>query len=712
MTALVDKLGSIKTTYILPRDNVATVVISPAFATSLSVRIMMGFFSSASFSEIAPGLACYLRNSENTLRLIVSPFITKMDQEALRSGTEEAGILGEKKFEELLPNEDELAFHTMSCLAWLISEGRLEMKIAIMRDALFHPKVWLFENGADCAVLHGSANMTGHGLGKNREQMSLGRNWSSEEGEEACMVFGDEFETLWDGGDNECITMSISDALREKLIKNYRGERQPTEKEFTRLWRKAHGLDENITDIGEMLKVEKSRSFKIPDWINYRSGDYAHQGEAVDNWRNAGFRGVLEMCTGSGKTLTAMIGAYHLFKQEKSLLIVVSAPYKVLITQWCEEISQFGIRPINLSSLSGPAQRALEITNAKRRLRRKVSYTEALVVSNATLCTTEFIEKIAEYNGPKLFIADECHNLGAEIFTSNPPECFNFRLGLSATPIRQYDEEGTDALFKYFGNPCFSYTLEEAIGQCLTPYDYHVHFVELDSGEMDDWREISEKISKLSWKISAGVKDDHLQNLFLQRRKILETATAKLSVLADLLKIGNQAELKYTLIYATDKDPEQLDQVNALLRDHGIRFHQLTANETSNQKNASHIINQFQSGSLQVLTAKRVLDEGVNVPQIMKAFILASTTVERQWVQRRGRLLRTCEEIGKNSAVIHDLVALPPGAQLGEALDSESKKIASSELNRVWEFARLSQNGATKGGPFDAVEKLRTLIGG
>jgi superfamily II DNA or RNA helicase len=709
---LVEALDSAKTIFILPKDDVAADVISPAFDTSKNVAIMMGFFSSASFSQIAPGLANYLRSSDETLRLVISPFINDRDQEALRAGSEKAESLGQNLFAELLPNADELSSHTLSCLAWLISEGRLEIKIAVMRDALFHSKVWLFENGPDRAALHGSANMTGHGLQKNREQLSLARNWKSEEGAETYAALANEFDILWSGGDSDCVTIPISDALRDKIVKSYKGEQQPSEKEFSRLWRKAHGLEEEQVDVRDLLHAEVSRAFNVPDWLEYRSGDYSHQGDAIDNWRESGYRGVLEMCTGSGKTLTAMIGAYYLYKQEKSLLIVVCAPYDVLISQWCEEISLFGIKPLNMSRLSGPGQRAREIAIVRRRLRRGVSDAEALVVSNKTLCTADFIDQIAKHPGPKLLIADECHNLGAANFINDPPECFDYRLGLSATPVRQYDDEGTDALFQYFGEPCFSYTLEEAIGRCLTPYDYHVEFIELQDDEMDEWREISARISKLSWKIKAGVKDKSLEILFLQRRRILETASAKIDSLERLIARENYKDIKYTLIYATDKDPQQLTDVNALIRDKGIKYHQLTAEETANPKKATQILDQFQSGSLQVLTAKRVLDEGVNVPQIMKAYILASTTVKRQWVQRRGRLLRTCKAIGKEFAVIYDLVALPPGAASDNELDNEAKKIVNSELDRVWEFARLSQNGAEPDGPFEAVEKLRSLVGG
>ena len=162
--------------------------------------------------------------------------------------------------------------------------------------------------------------------------------------------------------------------------------------------------------------------------------------------------------------------------------------------------------------------------------------------------------------------------------------------------------------------------------------------------------------------------------------------------------------LRHTLIYTTDKGPEQLDDVNQLLRDRSILFHQLTAEETVRRAQTKQIIKSFQEGEIQVLTAKRVLDEGVNIPQICKAFILASTTVERQWVQRRGRLLRTCSAINKTHSVIHDLLALPPDME--EGLDPEARTLVRSELRRAQEFALLARNAGRLDGPLATIDKM------
>ena len=399
-----------------------------------------------------------------------------------------------------------------------------------------------------------------------------------------------------------------------------------------------------------------------------------------------------------------MVGTYRLYEGRKPLLIVVAAPYVPLIEQWCDEIVQFGLNPINLTIAGSAMKRASELQKLKRRLRTGLSDVEAVVVSHDTLCTPGFLAAVEGFDCTRLLIADEAHNLGRPSFINNPPEFFEYRLGLSATPIRQYDEEGTEALFGFFGPVAFRFTLEEAIGRCLVEYDDYLHPVYLTESEMDAWFELTGKIKQNAWRSEDGEPDEYLAKLLRDRRALLETASGKVSALKALLDKEDTGNLRHTLIYASDKGPDQLDNVNRLLRDMNILFHQLTAEETASRDQTKRIIRSFQDGEIQVLTAKRVLDEGVNIPQICKAFILASTTVERQWVQRRGRLLRTCSAIGKTHSVIHDLLALPP--DMKEGLDPDARALVRSELRRAQEFARLARNAGRLDGPLAIIDRM------
>lgn len=701
---MVEALSGASPIFVLPRDDLMPVLV-PAIGVSTQLDCMMGFFASSSLSEIAPGLASYLRKSDKPMRLIVSPFITPADQAALRDGADPKALI-EEAFAGSLPEADDLTRHTLACLSWLIRRHRLEMRFAFMRTGLFHPKVWLLNIGGNRLAFHGSVNMTGPGLGRNKEQVALARGWMDPCQAETERRLRHEFNDLWEGDDEDCLIVTLPKAIKDQLLGEYGSGSEPTEAEADELWRRTKLRDPAPSVVAEASAV-KTSGFSIPEWLEYRSGPFAHQGQAVNAWLAAGGRGVLAMATGSGKTLTALIACHELMRQTGPTLIVIAAPYVPLIMQWCDEVRLFGVEPRNMSSAGGPAGRRKEVAQAGRRLSLGLSDAEVLVVSHDTLTDPQFMTAIGRIEAACVLVADEMHNLGSPSFLRNPPECFEYRLGLSATPVRQYDREGTSRLFAYFGPQCFAFTLEDAIGLCLVPYDYHVHRVALGEDEMETFSELTEKIRKMSWKLESGAKDPILDDLLRRRRLVVERAAGKLGALGRILDLVDQRQIRYDLIYATDKDPDQLNQVNDLLRARGLLFHQLTAEETKDKAAVERILTAFQQGEIQVLTAKRVLDEGVNVPQIKRAFILASTTLERQWVQRRGRILRRCDLIGKDHGVIHDFVAMPPARLID---DPDARQLVSGELKRVEEFARLARNYGAADGPLAALEEMQGLV--
>ena len=702
-----ESLGSANPLYMLPEDPLVSEALIPAMRSSTRLDMMMGYFASSSFGEIGPGLATFLRSTEAPLRIVVSPFLTESDFAMVTGDEEYRTQLARRLLIENAPDENDLARHAVECLAWLIDAGRLILKIAVMRSALFHPKVWLFSDKESRAALHGSTNLTAAGLGRNREQITVSRDWMGPESRFAIDRLQAEFDELWSGGDDDCYVLPLDEAVARQVVEQYKTDRLPDEEKFRVLWRKAHNLPKPVIEEGSTSPAVLT----VPEHVEYESGDYAHQGDAVRAWEAADGRGIFEMATGSGKTITAMICAARLQDAVSGgLVVVVAAPYRPLIEQWCEEVQVFGVDPVNLTMSGGPQGRTRAIGQAGRRLRAGISRAEVLVVSNDTLCTDEFNRRLSAIPGSKLLVADECHNLGAESFTSAPPEYFEYRLGLSATPDRQYDDVGTEALRAFFGETCFTFRLERAIGKCLTEYDYHVHFIELTPTEMDEWSELTRQIGTQAWRLRSGEETSYLDNLLRQRRLVLETASRKIEALAELIDEHDSRKIRHALVYATDKNPSQLEAVNRLLDRRGLLFHQLTQEETASRDRTKSILSSFQEGVIQVVTAKRVLDEGVNIPQIKLAYLLASTTVRRQWVQRRGRLLRTCKKIGKTHAVIHDFVVIPPqGPTAVEQIDTDARRLVRSELDRVWEFARLSRNGPAEDGPYRAVEHLQAL---
>ncbi len=706
---LSSSLENIKPLYILPADDIIGEVLIPAFKVAESVSCMMGFFSSEAFAALAPGLATYINNSSKPFRLIISPFLRQEDQEAIELGLRDSGEIADEILTNLIITEDSIQRHTLRCLSYLLHTERLELKISLMKNALFHPKVWFFSHEEKKIAVHGSSNMTGQGIHRNFEQISVSQAWLDPTQKYIAERLEFQFERLWENKEDDCVVVSASQALKDLLLREYPEKHPPTEEDFLSLYKIASDGAGYCEEELRGYNLSRKATFAIPDWIEYQTGPFQHQGQAVDAWCAADYRGVLEMATGSGKTITAMICAYRLFEISKPIFIVVAAPYLPLIDQWCDEIEVFGLSPTNLTKVSGAKRRSRELQKIRRRLKSGLSDAETVVVSHDTLCDTDFHAAIAKFDCVKMLVADEAHNLGRREFIKNTPDFFEHRLALSATPERQYDQEGTEALFDYFGPTVFQFTLQEAIGKCLVEYDYYVHPVYLTEEEMDEWHELTTKIRQNAWRSDSHGPDDFLAKLFRDRRKLLETAKNKIYELEALLEKEDLKNLRHTLIYATDKDPEQLREVNALLMGKGILFHQLTAEETRQRERCQRIIRNFQDGKIQVLTAKRVLDEGVNIPQINNAFVLASTTVERQWVQRRGRLLRTCKETGKTHSEIHDFISLPPGYDQ-EDLDKEARNLIKSELRRIQEFAGAARNAGKADGPLPVIDKMVRAI--
>lgn len=696
-------LPEVKPLYILPKDPLLDDVLIPCFRTSTHVDIMMGFFSSHVLADLAPGLATFIRSHDGVIRLIISPHLSEPDMEAIQEGVVSLQDKVEDVLQDLLITSDYIQEHTLKCLTWLLRNDRIELKIAVMKSAVFHPKVWLFkgQRGSTLAV-HGSSNMTHSGLRGNIEQVSVSKSWEEDNQYYITDRFKRQFSELWEDKDDDCLIIDVPDAIRGQLLRTYSSDIPPRESDLHDLYAKAALMTKEMTREYLLNRNE----FTIPLSLRYEDGPFAHQGKAVKAWCDAGYRGVLEMATGSGKTIAAMIAAHRLYEKRKPMLIVVAAPYVPLIQQWCEEIAQFGIRPVNISEARGPSKRAGALGRLRRQLKNKLDV-GIVVVSHTTLADDGFKDELRRFSCEKLLIADEAHNLGSEGFISDPPNFFDHRLGLSATPVRQFDETGTESLFNFLGPVVFTYSLEEAIGNCLVEYEYFVHPVELTSEEMDSWFELTQRIQANHWRQDEdGNPDELLKKLLIARRAILEVAKHKIDLLGELLAGYSLSDLRHTLIYTSDKNPEQMEDVNQLLMDLDILFHPLTYEETRNRRKTKEIINEFQGGSMNIITAKRVLDEGVNIPQIKRAFIMASTTVERQWIQRRGRLLRKCEEIGKTYSEVHDFVVIPSGM---DHLSSDIKALITSELERIQAFARLARNAGRPTGPLRIVDQLLEL---
>ena len=708
--------------YILPEDNLLGEVIIPCLRAATTYDCMTGFFHSAALREMAPGLADFIGRPEGQMRLLTSPYLAQEDQAAIREGvTNTPGILA-KRLEELYGsaeiNVSALLRHTLECLAYLISAHRIRIKLVLVRDGIFHPKIRIFSDGKDYIAVHGSNNLTRSGFTTNVEQVVISRSWLGGDHEKIVQRLREEFNVVWSGGKTDYIrSYDLPQAFRDQIVQDFLPQRMPTPEDFRQAWRHdsesglIYPLDLIVSEHGNDLPI---RGFEIPLNIDYERGDFAHQGQAVRAWEQAGRKGIFEMATGSGKTVAALIAARKLFDDVRPILLAISAPYLPLVSQWADEVRKFGLEPVIPGNETSKARKLARIRQVVRNLKLGISDIECFVITHDFLCDPEFNNELSRYSGPAMLIADEVHNLGTPGFLKAPPKNFEYRMGLSATPIRQYDERGTEGLLDYFGEIVFQFTLKEAIGKCLVPYNYYVHLVELTPGELEEWLELSKKLKSMGWAFSEDQDSEKgkisiaLQKLLNRRRRILEQASGKISLLRDILGKQDPYEIRHTLVYASDKGRDQLRKVNhMLMEDLKLRIHQITQDETGKSNLTEELLDSFTRGNIQVLTAMRVLDEGVDIPEVSTAFILASTTVERQWIQRRGRVLRKCSRINKQLAHIYDFLVLPPQNVDPEIFGRDVLKILKAELERVMEFAKLSSNAAA---PDGALLTIRPII--
>jgi len=695
-------LESVKPKWYLPQDDLASNVLNPALTASDRFDCMSGYFNSAVLRELAHGLAQFLINSDAPFRLLVSSEISAEDQNTILQGqnlSELATSIVESAFQDPESLKSALIKHTKSCLAYLVKENRLQIKVVLMKNGIFHPKVWFFYSEQDYAVLSGSANATGSGIGRNVEQITLQKSWNGSDDLAACKSDQDFFLRYWQGEMDDSITLDLPYAIAQNIVGAYPASAPPDENAYMRALR----LDKSFSGVTN----EKSKKLNIPVDLQWESGEYRHQGDAVKAWELNNRQGILAMATGAGKTITSLVAATRLSRELHGLLVVIAVPSRVLLNQWAEDVRSFGVDPY-VASIGGSSHHLKILDEKIHSLELGMTSIEVVIITLNLLKNERTSILLTRHSDKVLLIADEMHNLGVEKFTSSPP-LVKYRLGLSATPERQYDASGSAALFDYFGNVVFEFSLDQAIGICLVPYNYLVCKVILDPEEQENFSKLTEKIRKSFARVdpsdTQGMR--RIQRLREERRLVLESANEKVPALREWLSKIDINTLHHTLIYCTDKDPNQLNQVNALLTDLGVRYHQITDVESSNRKLITSSLNQFRKGNLQVLTAKRILDEGFNIPEIERALILASTTVERQWTQRRGRVLRLCPEIGKESAEIIDFVTVPA---VSSSNDPDMQKVVEMELTRVEEFTRLAKNRAAKGGPLDFIQELRSIF--
>ena len=590
----------------------------------------------------------------------------------------------------------------------MVADGVLEFRLAVPREKLnggeFHDKFGIFTDAEGNRVsFNGSYNDSIQGL-RNYESIRVFSSWNP-----AFLPFVEadtqRFERLWNNEDPNVQVMDLPDAAREAILKLRLGGR-PFRKPS---W---------VTDVSEAtssITAKGSQLFRPPEGFAPR--DY--QKEAMRKWLDAQGRGILAMATGTGKTATALFLAYKVSERVKPLVLIVVCPFINLAQQWVREMSRFGLSAI--SCFGGRAEWEESLSAQMSAAIASGTSVVAIVVSNRTFLSREFQGMLRPEKIRHFIIADEMHNLGASGLRQRLDERITYRLGLSATPERHNDEEGSRILRDYFGDVVYEFPLAEAIRrEILCRYQYFPVLVNLTDDEGVRYWNLTQQISRYFSGNGDGEMSDALKLLLIQRSRLLASAANKIPVLGRTLD-ELTFPLERALVYCGDgriegdalSDTENIRQINAVLRllgnERGKRIRKFTCEEDALAR--EEMLSRLREGELDALVAIRCLDEGIDVPDIRQAFILASSTNPRQFVQRRGRLLRQAP--GKSRACIWDFIIHPP--TLGDNYDASTfnveRRLFQRELRRVVEFCRTAENGDQALNSLHNLRKSYNLLG-
>ena len=655
----------------------------------------VGFFSTSVFAGCSDGFLQFFERN-GVMRVVCSPVFNRTDIDALVQGYRDRPALVRKPRLGLLNESPEtLQASTSDFAAWLVATGKLDIRIAIRKtslgDGLYHEKLGLFiDDEHETVAFAGSANESLSALERNFECVDVFRSWETSERRRVEQKRA-QFETLWSDETEGLEIVPFPKAARLGLLqaRSESSSISAGQIDVTAI----SGL--SLENIDPVTGIDETLS--IPSNIKLRP----HQKAAVREWFANDGLGILEMATGAGKTIAALAIAAKLYESIGGpLLIVIVCPYLHLAAQWVDVAELFGLEPL-VCAISQQrwyeplSTRLFNLASGRRQL-------ASVVVSNTTFATDAFQNLLQRAPVRTLILGDEVHNLGARNLREILPQQVRYRAGLSATWKRARDPDGTAAIREYFGPPVAEYTLEQAMRDgVLCPYRYNPVLIKLQDEEFDEYLELTERIAKLYQREDDADGDESpiLKALLIKRARLLATAAQKIPKLVELL--SDRDNTSHNLIYCGDGSIEsELDagierQIDAVTRAVGHDLNMSAARYIADTPlTARHELRRrFAAGKLQCLVAIRCLDEGVDIPETRRAFILASSTNPRQFIQRRGRILRLAPD--KDLAEIFDFIVEPP-ADVMEKVSPYyeiTRRLFRRELYRITEFANLAING-------------------
>lgn len=660
-------------------NDIASEFYLPCIRQAIQYDRAVGFFSSTIYSLAWSALKDFV-DRKGKIRIICSPVLSNEDIAALEEGYD--ARIGNRATNGLQNEVRQLLNSTTlqkpaRVLASLVALNVIELRVAFVsaanlldRERLFHDKLGIFtDSSGDAIAFKGSMNETWRGLSNdgNLESVDVFLSWESEREQSRVTNENTYFNLLWDNQYPSVTIKPFPEVAREELIQS---------------------SDNNWKDIVDEINAELENTREIAaDKKQESRTPRPHQIKALLGWANNDRRGIFEHATGSGKTFTALCAIRE--SLGKNEIVVILVPSELLLAQWIKEIHETlnDLEPRLLICGGGHTEWRDECLLTPW-TRHNLGGKPRIVISTLqTAATDEFRAQLQQ--GEHIFIiADEVHRIGSpenrKLLLLNT----GARLGLSATPRRAGDAEGTKLIYEYFNGiipPPF--TLKDAIPSTLTPYFYYIHTIRLTSDEQDSWNEISSRISKLfAQKLASNSIDISLnrriQILLIERARIVKAAKNKIPMALDIM-LKNYTTGQRWILYCDSL--AQLQNVVSILRSKGLPAVEYHSTMTGDRNQTIRI---FESNG-GIMVSIRCLDEGVDIPSVTHALILASSKNPREFIQRRGRVLRKAQN--KHVAYIHDVLVLPNKADENK----EGNSIIQSEIARAIEFGKWGENPAS-----------------
>lgn len=656
-----------------------------------------GFFSSTSLAVSARGVRGLVEN-EGKMKLIVSPRLSREDVEMIEQvAIAPETILENNMLREINDIENFMINDHVAALGWLLAKGILEIKVALVYDdagnvldyeqanekGLFHIKVGIIKDvDNDILSFSGSINETASGWIRNIEEFKVFKLW--EPGQyEYCRGDVEKFNIYWNNGTNNVKIFNMPEAVKKRII-----EKSPQ-------------------DINEISCLNENRAKYINKEVDIGISLFDYQKQAIKLWHKNNKKLIFEMATGTGKTRAAIGCMASIIGKYKPIVFFVICPQGTLALQWKDDIEFLKIN-CDENVLADSTIKNWRNNLENKLLAMAAGMTETCVVYATfdTFAGSDFMRIVTEnkYNTKYMLIGDEVHGLGSQKRSQGLLDIYDYRLGLSATPDRWFDESGTKKLQEYFGKEKFEFTIKDALTTInpltnktyLTPYKYIPIFTTLTDEEMEKYNSLSKKIT---WLYNKAKTDEDavakLENLMFLRASIHKSAFNKYAELEKILdKIGK--DIKDTIIFVSD---QQMQTAIEIVSNRHIHAHKYTEKEGkrslkkyNRMTERQYIIDKFKLNDYQVLLAIKCLDEGLDIPSAETAILLASNSNPREYVQRIGRIIRRYP--GKEEATLYDIIIVPNYNRMNPDLRALEKRIFEKEMVRVFEISNNAVNSA------------------